>query len=134
MQTVVTGMLYALTAIATGVQLWTLLWMSVLGVPIGPLHYVAFFGSIVLFSSCFVAMWKREAGIIAAFFGVVLLWLFYGPALYFFSRKLPDWVRLSGQAFLLLLPNALLICATLITIIGLFKISRRGHAEMVRVR
>jgi len=104
-------LLYALTAIATGVQLWYLLSWAIWGAPTSPLQYVALFGSVVLLVAAVFARWKPRIAAIVACTGAFLLWFFYGPALYTLWHNPPLSFRFDTTP-VVLLPMALLIVVT----------------------
>ncbi len=109
-------LLYALTAIATGVQIWYLLMSSIWGAPTSPLQYIALIGSIVLLIAAVMSHWKHRASAVASAGGLVLLWLFYGPALYVLGYSLwhnpPLSFRFDNYMVVALAPIGLLIATT----------------------
>jgi hypothetical protein len=82
MQRRVLASFLALTAFATAWQLWRRIMWGVWGKPADPFESVALFGSLSLLASSGLTLGKRKAGIALAAFGCVLLWLFYGPAVW----------------------------------------------------
>jgi len=104
-------LLYALTGLATGVQLGYLLSWAIWGAPTSPLQYVALLGSVALLVAAVLSMWKPRAATTVALGGSLLLWCFYGPALYTLWREPPLSFRFN-KVFVVLLPLALLIAVT----------------------
>src|SRR5438552_13623407 len=91
-------LLYIATAIATGLQLWRLLWQSIWGAPIHRLEYVALLGAAVLLVAGGLRIWTTRSAVFAVVSGVVLLWAFYAPLLYTMFRKPPEGFRFDNAA------------------------------------
>jgi hypothetical protein len=73
--------LYFGTAVITGFNLYTLLAMTLYGVPFNPLELVSLLGSFVLMIAAFISLFRPHAAARVALVASLLIWSFYGPAI-----------------------------------------------------
>lgn len=102
-------LLYAITGVATGAQVFSLVMWAVWGKPVHPLQYVSLLGSVALTAAAFFSVWRPRQAAWVALAALVPVWSFYGPAL-IKSVK----VAVAGRGFPLpiFLPPALLLLTT----------------------
>jgi hypothetical protein len=95
------AVLYVLTAVATGYQMFVLAMQTVNGAPRNPLHYIAFFGSFVLSVAGTFAYYRQRLAAIIVLFGCGACWAFYAPALVFSILLHPFgfWISLKDDLF-----------------------------------
>ncbi|MFZ0418014.1 MAG: hypothetical protein WAM04_07905, partial [Candidatus Sulfotelmatobacter sp.] len=65
----------------TGFNLYTLLAMTLYGVPFNPLELVSLLGSFCLMIAAFISLFKPHAAAKVALVASLLIWSFYGPAI-----------------------------------------------------
>jgi hypothetical protein len=94
--------LYFVAGVITGFHVYTLLALTVYGVPFNPLELVALLGSLCLFIAAYVSLFKPFAAARLALLACLALWCFYGPAIAKSIRTKHDKPRsvLHGQALL----------------------------------
>jgi hypothetical protein len=126
MLAVVERILYFLTGLATGIQLWYSESQFIWGAPINPLHYVAFAGSVGLLIAAFTA--RREQFPLAAIIGVILLWSFYFPFLYKFAYNPPLAFRFDESY--VFSPLCMLIASTAFVCWRRFRWSRVSQSKL----
>lgn len=73
--------LYFVAAMITGFNLYTLLAMTLYGVPFNPLELVSLLGSFCLMIAAFISLFKPHAAAKVALVASLLIWSFYGPAI-----------------------------------------------------
>jgi hypothetical protein len=94
--------LYFVAGVITGLHVYTLLALTVYGVPFNPLELVALLGSLCLLIAAYVSLFKPYAAARLALLACLALWCFYGPAIAKSIRTKHDKPRsaLHGQALL----------------------------------
>jgi hypothetical protein len=109
---VVAASLFLITALATGWQVFQLLMWGVWGKPSNPMECVSLLGSLALFFGSVVTFGGRPFGGILAGCGCLLLWVFYGPAVWHtVSAAMQQPGTLRPVAFL---PPGLLLLSSLL--------------------
>ena len=95
-------LLYFVTGVITGFHVYTLLALTVYGVPFNPLEFVALLGSLCLLIAAYVSVFKPYAAARLALLACLALWCFYGPAIAKSIRTKHDKPRSAfhGQALL----------------------------------
>jgi phosphoglycerol transferase MdoB-like AlkP superfamily enzyme len=94
--------LYFVAGVITGFHVYTLLTLTVYGVPFNPLELVALLGSLCLLIAAYVSLFKPYAAARLALLACLAMWCFYGPAIAKSIRTKHDKPRsvLHGQALL----------------------------------
>jgi hypothetical protein len=111
--------LYLLTGLIAGLQVFTSLMQAVWGAPTHPVQYIALVGALSLVVASVVALFRGRAGGLVAFGASFFCWAFYLPAM---------WATLARSGFTLAaLPFVLVPLALLsgTTVHGWFRIWRR---------
>ncbi len=103
-------LLYLLTGVATGIQVWYLLIWAMWGRPTTIFRYVALMGAVILLLASALVIWAPRSSKIVAIFGIAMLWSLYGPALYI-TLMAPAF-RWDGANALYLVPAILLVGST----------------------
>ncbi len=95
-------LLYFVAGVITGFHVYTLLALTVYGVPFNPLELVALLGSLCLLIAAYLSLFKPFAAARLALLACLALWCFYGPAIAKSIRTKHDKPRsvLHGQALL----------------------------------
>jgi len=95
-------LLYFVAGVITGFHVYTLLALTVYGVPFNPLELVALLGSLCLLIAAYVSLFKPFAAARLALLACLALWCFYGPAIAKSIRTKHDKPMsvLHGQALL----------------------------------
>lgn len=104
--------IYFLTAIASGYQLYWLRMWGVWGRGSSPLETVAFCGSVGLLISAFIALKSLRGASIIALISTLLLWTFYAPAT--FQTIASSLAGTTVFSFINILPPILILVATII--------------------
>ena len=78
--------LYSVTGVITGFHVYTLLALTVYGVPLNPLELVSLLGSILLLISACISLFRPYAAARVALIACLFIWSFYGPATVNFVR------------------------------------------------
>jgi hypothetical protein len=73
--------LYFITGIITGFHVYTLMLLSLYGVPINPLEFVSLLGSLCLLIAAYLSLFKPRAAAKLALLASLSIWCFYAPAL-----------------------------------------------------
>ena len=73
--------LYFVAGLATGFHVYTLLALTVYGVPFNSLELVSLLGSVALLIAAFISLFKPYAAARIAFIACLMTWSFYGPAI-----------------------------------------------------
>ena len=73
--------LYFVTAVLTGFQLYTLLSFTLYGAPFNVLELVALLGSFCLLIAAYVSLFKPDAAGRLALIACLAMWCFYAPAI-----------------------------------------------------
>lgn len=94
--------LYFVAGVITGFHVYTLLALTMYGVPFNPLELVALLGSLCLLIAAYVSLFKPYAAARLALLACLAIWCFYGPAIAQSIRTKHDKPRsvLHGQALL----------------------------------
>jgi hypothetical protein len=102
--------------------------MGLYGAPKFAIMYVAFAGAVILIVSALIAAFSRNRFVWPATAGLILLWLFYAPALVVTLRasRRSDF----GYKFLSYCPSLLLMIATVFLVIGNADQFNVRHHEM----
>jgi hypothetical protein len=72
--------LYFVAAMITGFNVYTLLALTLYGVPFNPLELVSLLGSLGLMIAAFISLFRPHAAAKVALIASLLIWSFYGPA------------------------------------------------------
>lgn len=72
--------LYFITGVITGFHVYTLLALTVYGVPLNPLELVSLLGSLLLLVSACISLFRPHAAARVALIACLFVWSFYGPA------------------------------------------------------
>lgn len=80
--------LYAITAMSTGIQVLVLVAFVVWGRPVSLLECVALFGSMVMIAAAVASFSKATTAIWTGLGGCLLLWSYYGPAIFVNVRNI----------------------------------------------
>jgi hypothetical protein len=72
--------LYFVAAVITGFHVYSLLALTVYGVPFNPLEVVSLLGSMVLLLAACISLFRPYAAARVALIACLLIWSFYGPA------------------------------------------------------
>jgi hypothetical protein len=67
--------------VVTGFHIYTLLSLTVYGVPFDPLEFVSLLGSLCLLIAAYISLFKPHAAARVALIACLLSWSFYGPAI-----------------------------------------------------
>lgn len=73
--------LYFVAGVATGFHVYTLLALTVYGVPFNSLEFVSLLGSAGLLIAAFISLFKPYAAARIALIACLMTWSFYGPAI-----------------------------------------------------
>jgi hypothetical protein len=73
--------LYFAAGVITGFHVYSLLALTVYGVPFNPLEVVSLLGSLGLVVAAFVSLFRPPAAARVALIASLLIWSFYGPAI-----------------------------------------------------
>ncbi len=98
--------LYFVTGIITGFHVYTLMLLSLYGVPINPLEFVSLLGSLCLLIAAYLSLFNPRAAAKVALLASLLIWCFYAPALAKSIRTRLD--KHSSVSFALSSPAAIL--------------------------
>jgi hypothetical protein len=79
---VLASVIYGVTAIVTGVQLWWLMSWAIWGAPTNPLEYIGLIGSVVLLVATFLGLRRHRTVQFIALCGLLLLWPVYALLMY----------------------------------------------------
>jgi hypothetical protein len=74
-------LLYLVTGVITGFHVYTLLALTVYGVPFNPLELLSLLGSLGLIIAAYVSLYKPRAASRIALLAALTIWSFYGPAI-----------------------------------------------------
>src|SRR3989304_5417458 len=102
-------LLYAITGLATGVQVFRLVMWAVWGKAVHPLEHVSLLGSVVLITVAFVSLWRARPPPRAAPLATPCMGGVFGPALY---KSVGIAVASRGFPLFIFLPPALLLVTT----------------------
>jgi hypothetical protein len=72
--------IYFVAGVVTGFHVYTLLALTVLGVPSHPLEFVSLLGSLCLVFAAYLSLFKPHAAARLALLASLAIWMFYGPA------------------------------------------------------
>ena len=72
-------LLYAITGVSTGAQVFRLMMWGVWGRPVAGLEGISLLGSLVLLVAAFVSLSRARRAAWVAFVATLLMWTFYGP-------------------------------------------------------
>lgn len=72
--------LYFVAGVVTGFHVYSLLALTVLGVPSHPLEFVSLLGSLCLIIAAYLSLFKPHAAARLALLASLAIWMFYGPA------------------------------------------------------
>jgi hypothetical protein len=75
------GILYLVTAVATGAQVYWLMMWAIWGAPTSPIQYVSLCRSLVLLIAASLAKWNPRLAAVIALWAIAAIWCFYAPAL-----------------------------------------------------
>jgi hypothetical protein len=78
--------LYFVTGVVTGFHVYTLLVLTVYGVPLNPLELISLLGSLLLLISAGISLFRPHAAARVALIACLFIWSFYGPATVNFLR------------------------------------------------
>ena len=73
--------LYFIAALLTGFHVYSLLALTLYGVPLNPLELVSLLGSLGLLIAAGISLFKPTAAAKVALIASLLVWSFYGPAI-----------------------------------------------------
>jgi hypothetical protein len=73
--------LYFVTAVVTGVHLWSLLSFALYGAPFNLLEVVSLLGSLCLLIAAYVSLFRAHGGARLALIACLIMWCFYAPAI-----------------------------------------------------
>jgi hypothetical protein len=73
--------IYFAAAVITGFHVYSLLAMTVYGIPFNVLEVTSLLGSFVLLIAAFISLFKPPAAARVALIACLLMWSFYGPAI-----------------------------------------------------
>ena len=73
-------LVYFITGLATGWQVFQLMMWAIWGRPVQLLDYVGLIGALILVLASFFVRWKKVSTVIASI-ACVVLWVFYVPSL-----------------------------------------------------
>jgi hypothetical protein len=73
-------LLYFVAGVITGFHVYSLLALTVYGVPFNPLEVVSLLGSLVLLVAACISLFRPYAAARVALIACLLIWSFYGPA------------------------------------------------------
>jgi phosphoglycerol transferase MdoB-like AlkP superfamily enzyme len=73
--------IYFVTGVITGFHVYTLLALTVYGVPFNPLELLSLLGSLGLLIAAYVSLYKPRAAARIALLAALAIWSFYGPAI-----------------------------------------------------
>ena len=79
--------LYLVTAIVTGVHLWSLLSFALYGAPFNLLELISLLGSFSLLLAAYISLFRPHAGARLALIACLVMWCFYAPAIAKLVRK-----------------------------------------------
>jgi hypothetical protein len=71
---------YFVAGVVTGFHVYSLLALTVLGVPTYPLEFVSLLGSLCLILAAYLSLFKPHAAARLAQLASLAIWMFYGPA------------------------------------------------------
>jgi hypothetical protein len=72
--------IYFVAGVVTGFHVYSLLALTVLGVPSYPLEFVSLLGSLCLIVAAYLSLFKPHAAARLALLASLAIWMFYGPA------------------------------------------------------
>lgn len=75
------SILYLATGLVTAMHLYVLLTLSVMGAPRNALEWMSLCGSLCLYISSYISLFRPQTGARLALPGALLSWSFYGPAI-----------------------------------------------------
>jgi hypothetical protein len=104
--------LYFMTGVATGWQVFCFLMWAIWGAPTSPLQYVSLLGSLVLCAGAIVALRKPRFGAGIAISGCLAAWCFYLPAFIRTPHQLLTALPAPRDLVLALGPGLLLVAST----------------------
>ena len=102
-------LLYAITGMATGAQVFRLVMWAVWGRPSHPLEHVSLLGSVVLIGAAFFSLWRGRQAAWVALIATLCMWSFYGAAVF---KSVGVAVTSRGFPLFVFLPPALLLVTT----------------------
>jgi hypothetical protein len=109
---VLATVIYGVTAIATGIQLWWLMSWAIWGARIKPVEYMALLGPVILFVAAMLGLRRNRSLRLIALAGLLLLWPFYASLMY--ETWLNPGVTFTFRAAIVgSLPASMLLVATL---------------------
>jgi phosphoglycerol transferase MdoB-like AlkP superfamily enzyme len=73
--------IYFVTGVITGFHVYTLLALTVYGVPFNPLELLSLLGSLGLLIAAYVSLYKPRAAARIALLAALAIWSLYGPAI-----------------------------------------------------
>ena len=73
--------LYLVAGVITGLHVYTLLTLGLLGAPLHPLELVSLAGSLCLVGAAYWSLFKPLAAAKLALIASLAMWCFYGPAI-----------------------------------------------------
>jgi len=73
--------IYFVAGVVTGFHVYSLLALTVLGVPSHPLEFVSLLGSLCLVFAAYLSLFKPHAAARVALLASLAIWMFYGPAM-----------------------------------------------------
>ena len=106
------AILYLVTAVATGAQVYWLLMWAIWGAPTSPTQYLSLCGSLVLLIAASLAKWKPRMAAVTALCAIAAIWCFYAPALVYSLVRLPYSALLLPSYFVALIPAVLLTASS----------------------
>ena len=119
----VARLLYAVTAVATGAQVYWLMAWGIWGAPTSPLQYVSILGSLTLLVAGTRAKWRPRTRAFTAVCAIIAIWCFYGPAVIHTLRQLPSNMGVPEATFAFA-PVALLVASTTYAVVIFMRLPR----------
>jgi hypothetical protein len=107
---VVPFLLYVITGLATGAQVYWLLMWGVWGRPSHPLQYVSLIASLALILASFLSLYRSRQAAWLALVATLAIWVFFGPAAVVTLKQLLTSARVFRP--LVFLPPVLLLATT----------------------
>jgi len=104
------------TAVLTGWQLLYRIMMAIWGAPNYWLHFVSFFGSLVILGAAYVSVWSRRTGLRVAIVGLIATGASFVPALVISLISPPAHAVYRWYLFV---PSVCLIVTTVYVLVGL---------------
>jgi hypothetical protein len=136
-------LLYFVTGVVAGLQVWRSLVRGFRGAPTSALEYVALVGCVILLVSAGLAALKSHGATISACVGLLLVWSFYGPALSLLLQHpagvfdspldfvhnhedVPRILRFNNAYLVQMSPSLLLIVTTAYAVVRLIYANRKS--------